>query len=140
MSKVTLYIHIVWATKHRQPLLTPIKEESVFRCATTLVNDMGYETVAINGMPDHVHLLIKSGAKLDLPTLMKQVKGVTSTILNDMTLHAENFRWQEGYFAASVTPSHAPKIIAYIQNQKEHHQRGTTHPFWEETGEETAGS
>ncbi len=136
MSKTTLYIHIVWATKHRQPTLTPIKEESVFRCATTLVNDMGYETIAINGMPDHVHLLIKSGAQLDLSSLMKQVKGVTSAMLNDMTLHAESFRWQEGYFAATVTPSHVPKIVSYIQNQKERHQEGATHSVWEETGEE----
>ncbi len=63
MSKTTLYIHIVWATKHRQPLLAPVKEESVFRCATTLITRLGYETVAINGMPDHVHLLVQCGGK-----------------------------------------------------------------------------
>ena len=102
----------------------------------SLVREAGYETLAINGMPDHVHLLIKTGPKFDISALMKNLKGVTSALVNDMTAHTENFRWQEGYFAKSVTPSHLPKVLAYVKNQKEHHQKGETYLKWEEAGEE----
>lgn len=135
MSRVQLYFHVVWATKRRQPYLTPQKEEAVYRCALKVIQRQGYEVLAINGMPDHVHLLLKSGPQIDLSILMKNIKGVTSALVNDMTNHAESFRWQEGYYAATVTPSHLPKVLAYVQNQKEHHRANTTHAAWEETGE-----
>ncbi len=136
MSRWELYIHLVWATKHREPYLTPEKEDIAYRSILALTHEEGYEVLELNGMPDHVHLLIKTGARLDLSRLMKRVKGTTSALMNDITDHEERFRWQDGYFAASVTPSHLPKIRAYIQNQKQHHREQTTQPFWESTGEE----
>ena len=135
MSRQLLYFHIVWATKHRQPFLTPHKEEAVFRCALKLIAEMGYEVIALNGMPDHVHLLLKSGPQIDISALMKKLKGVTSAMVNDMTDLSENFRWQEGYYAMTVTPSHLPKVMNYVKNQKEHHSDGVIHQVWEETGE-----
>ena len=138
MSRIEFYFHIVWATKRRQPFLMGEKEEAVFRCALKLVKAAGYEALAINGMPDHVHLLIKTGPKFDVSALMKNLKGVTSALVNDMTDHAGNFRWQEGYFAKSVTPSHLPKVLDYVKGQKEHHPQNKTYPQWEETGEESS--
>lgn len=93
--------------------------------------------MALNGMLDHVHLLIQSGSQSGLSLLMKNIKGNTSALLNDMTVHAEAFRWQEGYFAVTVTPYHLPRVQAYVQNQKQHHAEGTTYAYWEETGEAT---
>jgi putative transposase len=136
MSRVLFYFHVVWATKRRQPWLTPDKEQAVYRCVLKMVPERGCEVLAINGMPDHVHLLLKSGPRIDLSLLMKHVKGVTSTLVNDMTNHAEHFRWQEGYYAVTVTPSHLPKVQAYVQNQKEHHRTNSTSNAWEETGED----
>jgi putative transposase len=138
MSRWDLYIHVIWATKHRQPYLTPEKEQVAYRSILSLTQEEGYEVLELNGMDDHVHLLLKTGPKFDLSLLMKRVKGITSALLNDMIAHQERFQWQEGYYATSVTPSHLPKLRAYIQNQKEHHRAGTTHPYWEETGEESA--
>jgi len=135
MSRLNLYFHIVWATKRRQPLLTLAEEAAVYRCALKLIQEMGYTVLAINGMPDHVPLLIQSGPKIDLSVLMKRVKGVTSALMNDRTDHAESFRWQEGYFAVTVTLSHWSRVQAYVQNQKQHHADGTTFVSWEETGE-----
>ena len=135
MSQWQLYFHIVWATKHRQPLLTLELEQAVFRCALTVAAELGCEVVGLNGMPDHVHLLIRSGPQFNLSRLLKQIKGNTSALANDMHQHAASFRWQEGYYAITVTPSHVPKVQAYIKHQKEHHRAGTTYPNWEETGE-----
>jgi len=136
MSRVDFYFHIVWATKRRQPLLTPSKEQAVFRCTLKLIHDAGYEALAINGMPDHVQLVLKTGPKIDMSVLMKSLKGVTSSLVNDMTDHAESFRWQEGYYAKTITPVQLPTVFKYVQRQKEHHQSGETHPAWEETGED----
>jgi putative transposase len=98
--------------------------------------EMDCEILAINGMPDHVHLLLKTGAVVDMPNIMKKIKGNSSALLNRMMGEQERFRWQEGYYAASVTPSHVPKIAAYIHGQKEHHAAGTTHAFWERVEED----
>jgi REP element-mobilizing transposase RayT len=135
MSRLSLYFHIVWATKHRQPLLTPVKEAAVYKSILKICQEMGYTVLALNGMPDHIHILLQSGAKIDFTLLMQKVKGVTSALLNDLTEHEESFRWQQGYYAATVTPSHLARVQAYVENQKQHHLTGTVHAAWEETGE-----
>lgn len=112
----------------------------MFRVALQTAQELGYELLAINGMPDHVHLLLSTGPRVDLSVLVKQIKGISSALLNDMSDHTEHFRWQPGYYSATVTPSHLPKILAYVQRQKEHHADGTTHAYWEDTGETEAGS
>jgi putative transposase len=135
MSRCLFYFHVVWATQYRQPLLTAEREQAVFRLIMATAYDLGAEVLAVNGMPDHIHVLIKTGAVVDMPHMMKQIKGVTSAMLNRLMQPTERFRWQSGYYSATVTPSHAPKIAAYIQSQKEHHAAGTTHHFWEQTEE-----
>jgi len=87
-------------------------------------------------MPDHVQLVLKTGPKLDVSALMKNLKGVPSTLVNDMTHHVVNFRWQEGYYAKTITPSQFPRILKYELRQKDHHQCGATHSAFQETGEE----
>lgn len=136
MSQWEHYFHIVWTTKWRQHFLTPEKEEVVFRCALQFAQEAKCEVLAVDGTTDHVHLLLRAGPQIDFSALMKKIKGTTSALLSDMTDHNEFFRWQESYFSATVTPSHVPKIQAYVQNQKEHHRAGTTHTFWERTEEE----
>ncbi len=135
MSRLELYFHIVWATQHRQPFLTPQKEEMVFRCIFNLVAPTHYKMLAINGMPDHIHMLIQTGPQIDLPALMKNVKGTTSALVNNMTELTERFRWQEGYYAATITPSHLPETLEYVRNQKRHHREGTTRLVFENAGE-----
>ena len=102
----------------------------------SLTQEAGYEVLELNGMPDHVHLLIKTKAQFDLSRLMKRIKGTTSALLNDSTDHQEAFRWQEGYCAITVTPNHIPRVRSYIQNQKQHHREETIHPLWENIGDE----
>jgi REP element-mobilizing transposase RayT len=92
--------------------------------------------LAVDGTDDHVHLLLQLSSKTSLAELMKQVKGVSSAMVNDRDDLEERFRWQEGYGAFSVSRSHLPRVIAYINNQKQHHAAGTTLPQWEETDEE----
>ncbi len=133
MSRCVYYFHIVWATQYRQSILTEEREQAVFRLIVSLGQEIGVEILAVNGMPDHIHLLMKTGAVVNTPDIMKKIKGATSAMLNREPEFQGRFRWQEGYYSVSVTPSHMPKIKAYIHGQKEHHAQGTTHELWERT-------
>ena len=82
MSRCVYYFHVVWATHYRQPLLTPSMEEALYRLVVALGRDTGVEVLAVNGMSDHVHLLMKTGAVVNTPEIMKKIKGATSAMLN----------------------------------------------------------
>jgi len=88
--------------------------------------------LAINGMPDHVHLLVRAPATLRPMDLMRQVKGVSSRFASD-TLGLAGFAWQEGYGVFSVSRTHVARVCGYIQGQKAHHKDGTTWPSLEES-------
>jgi len=135
-SKVQMYFHLVWGTWRRQPLVTPEIEREVYRCIEAEVRKSKCVPVAIGGIPDHVHLAVKTPSNIDISKLMQQVKGVSSTFVRDQLTPGELFRLQEGYAVFSVCPNHIKNVIAYIENQKQHHAEGTLWAEWEETDEE----
>ncbi len=133
MSRCDYYFHVVWATKYREPLLFGERELAVYRLLISLGQELGVDIVAVNGMPDHVHFLMKTGAVVNTPDLLEKLKGATSAMLNGDPEFQGRFRWQEGYYSVTVTPSHVPKMEEYIRQQKEHHAAGTTREAWERT-------
>ena len=135
-SKIVIYLHIVWATKSRQPLITPEIERDLYRCIIEEVEKAQSEVLAIGGMSDHVHLFVKFPATLSVAEFVKRIKGTSSAFANDFQNHQSLFRWQEGYSVFSVSRSHREAIIAYVTNQKLHHADGSTYTSWEETDEE----
>jgi putative transposase len=124
-SKSEMYLHMVWATKHREPFLTPEVERSVHRCIQKEAARLNCVVLALNGMPDHVHLLVRIPTRLSAASLANQVKGVSSHFASDQ-LHLPGFRWQEGYNAISLSRSHIARACEYIKNQKRHHAAGKT--------------
>jgi REP element-mobilizing transposase RayT len=134
-SKVEIYLHVVWGTWERQPLVTAEMERDLYRCIESEVKRLEGKVHAIGGMPDHVHLVVWIPTTLTVAKLVKQVKGVSSTFVRDQLRPDTLFKWQEGYGVFSVTPSHLDKVIAYVENQKTHHAVGTTANRWEETDE-----
>lgn len=85
----------------------------------------GCPVAAVNGMPDHVHLLFMQNPKLSVTDIIKQVKGNTSHWINEKKLISEKFAWQTGFAAFSVSDSHLDRVINYIKNQKTHHSQVT---------------
>jgi REP element-mobilizing transposase RayT len=83
-------------------------------------------------MPDHIHLLVRVPTTLAIATLMKQIKGVSSAMVNALQPHRCVFRWQEGYAVFSVCPSHLETVTEYIRGQKQHHAEGRLNSDWEE--------
>ena len=135
-SKIVVYLHLVWATKGRQPLILPEMEREIHRCIASEAEKCGCAVVAIGGMPDHIHVLVKYPATISIAELVKRMKGISSALANDLHKHSELFRWQEGYAVFSVNRSHQKAVCDYVRNQKQHHAEGSIHADWEETDQE----
>ncbi len=82
-NKLALYVHLVWATWDRLRLITPSVERALHRVICQEVVKYGCEVVAINGIEDHVHLLVTLPTTVDIATVVKQAKGVSSHAAND---------------------------------------------------------
>jgi putative transposase len=132
-SKAEIFLHLVWATRLREPRITGEWERTVHRCIEAEARRLGCVVLALNGMPDHLHLLVEIPTKLSAAELAQQVKGVSSRLLNEQLPLHDAFRWQEAYGAFSVSRSHLKRVIAYVETQKEHHQAGSVWAEWEET-------
>lgn len=130
MSYVSLFLHFVWTTKHRQAWLLPDVEERLRAVMIAEAKALGCQVLAINSVPDHVHLLVHAPTKIRPMELMRQVKGVSSRFATD-TLGLTGFAWQEGYGVFSVSRNHVAQVCRYIWNQKEHHRVGRTWPALE---------
>ncbi len=137
-NNLALFVHLVWATWDRLPLLTPELERPIYRCLASEVQGLKAEVVALNGMPDHVHLVIRLPATVTIADLVKQIKGASSRFVNETLQPQAHFKWQGSYGAFSVSPDDVDHVVEYVQRQKEHHQLGDLWPEWEEAFAEFA--
>lgn len=133
-----LFYHFVWATWDRLPLLEGPIEGHAYALIRQQCEKMGCDLRAINGMPDHVHLLVTIPRTLCIADFIEAVKGCSSRALNEA--HASEdwaFKWQGGYGVLTVSPTDVRKVAAYIRNQKQHHANGTVWAGAEKTWEDT---
>ena len=131
-NKLRVPLHFVWSTRERHPLLTEDIERAVYRYIEAICHEMGCEVLAIGGMPNHVHLLVTYSNTVSFAEFMKRVKGGSSRFISEQLRPGEWFRWQENYAVFAVSWSHRKRVVAYIENQKQHHADGT---LWEEAEE-----
>ena len=122
-SKIEAYFHLVWATKGRDPILDSKLEPAVYHCIQQEAQGLGCTVLALNGMPDHVHILIGLKPNIALSDLVKDVKVASSRLVNDKRWVRGRFNWQEGFGAFSCSHSHLSKVASYIENQERHHAR-----------------
>lgn len=113
-----LYYHFVWATQGRQPLLTPECQPILYEQIAR--NSKGYAVHAVNGMEDHIHVVLRLRPTESVYSAVKLLKGSSSRFLNQI-LPEGDFRWQEGYGAYSVSSNDLDRVIGYVNNQKKHH-------------------
>ncbi len=130
-----LFYHLVWTTKNRQPLLTPDLEPMVYGLLRSKAAGLEAIVLALNGVADHVHMVVSVPPKVSLATFIGQVKGVASARVNQSGQCAVPFYWQEEYGAFSFDGKRLPNYVAYVNNQKQHHRAGTTIPVLERVEE-----
>lgn len=116
-----IYIHVVFAVKNRENLITSLWEEDLYKYITGIVLGKGQKLIAINGMPDHIHLLIGMRPSCCLSDLVREIKKSSNQFVRTHSFVKSNFQWQEGFGAFSCSHSALGNIIAYITNQKAHH-------------------
>jgi len=120
-----LYVHLVWATWNRAPLITADIEQRVYAVMQHQASRLGAEVIAIGGVEDHVHVLARFPATLAIAELVGKMKGASSHFTAQIL--GETFKWQGGYAAFTVSRSALPTARAYVLNQKAHHRDGTAH-------------
>ncbi|PIQ47637.1 MAG: transposase [Cytophagales bacterium CG12_big_fil_rev_8_21_14_0_65_40_12] len=120
-----MWIHAIWATKERRPLIANEMESRFFGFIHDQFRELGCPVRIINGMPDHIHCLFLLNRQKSISEVIKQIKGASSHFVNKSDMIAEKFAWQTGYAAYSVSESVIEKVHLYIQNQKQHHAKKT---------------
>ncbi|HWN09269.1 MAG TPA: IS200/IS605 family transposase [Pyrinomonadaceae bacterium] len=118
-----IYIQIVFAVSSRLSLISPTFQEELYKYITGIVTNQKQKLISINGMPDHIHILIGLKPAMALADLVREIKGDSTSFINRKKLARGKFSWQEGYGAFSYGHSQLNTIIRYIQNQKAHHSR-----------------
>lgn len=118
-----IYIHVVFAVEGRQNLIRPEHDDELQQYITGIVSGQKQKLIAINNMPDHLHLLVGMKPDLSLSDLMRDVKAGSSKFINEKRWVAGRFSWQEGFGASSYARSQLGAVIRYIENQQKHHAK-----------------
>lgn len=122
-----LYVQFVFATKYRAAALQPEWDERLRMYISATVKNNGHKLIAINNMPDHLHLFVGLHPNQSISEIMRLVKGDSSEWINRERLTNSKFHWQDGYGAFTYSRSQVDSVVKYIVNQQEHHKRITFH-------------
>ena len=106
-------------------MIKPDWSERLHKYITGIVQNNGHKLLAINSMPDHLHLFIGLNPNQSISEIMRLVKGDSSEFINKQALTERKFHWQDGYGAFSNSRSQIDNVVKYIMNQQEHHNKKT---------------
>ena len=126
-----MYIHCVWATWDRSPMITPDLQEAVYAVIIKECRELQCEPIAIGGVSDHIHLLTKFPATVAISELMKQIKGSSSHFVNYELKPNGFFKWQGSYAAFTVSHESLDRLVQYIKHQERHHRETSLVSDWE---------
>lgn len=118
-----LYIHYVFAVQNRLSLINSKWQVQLYKYMNGIIEQQGHKSFAINGMSDHVHILLSMSPVQAPSELLYHVKRSSSLWINQNKFVAGKFAWQEGFGAFSYGKSQIPMIAGYIENQLNHHQK-----------------
>ena len=122
-SLVKNYLHIVFSTKNRKPLIDEGIENELYSYLAGICNKLECYPIKVGGYTNHVHVLCNLSKKMALVKLMEELKSHSSKWIKTKGDKYSNFYWQDGYGAFSVNPREVEVVVKYIENQKEHHRK-----------------
>ena len=132
-DKVEIYLHLIWTTWDRLPLITPAWEDELYFLLRSRAQAVGCFPMASGGMPDHVHLLVGISSTTRVCDLLRDLKGTSAEL---GMRHCDFFKWRRTYAAYSVSRWDKEMIANYCLNQKVHHANHTTDDELEGADEE----
>lgn len=118
-----LHIQFVFAVQNRMSLIQSSWEEELFKYTTGIVQNHKHKMIAINGMPDHIHLFVGLHPTQSISSFMQVVKGESSGWINQRGFVKGKFKWQVGYGAFSYGHSQVSQVYNYVMSQKAHHKK-----------------
>lgn len=120
-----IYLQLVFAVQDRTSLIRSDWKDELYKYITGIVQNNNHKLIAINGMPNHLHILVGYKPHQLVPDLLQDIKGSSSTWINVRGFANGKFRWQSGYGAFSYSHSQIDRVVKYIRNQEEHHKKKT---------------
>lgn len=118
-----IYIQLVFAVKNRQALISIEWEAELYKYITGIIKNNGQKLIAINGVADHIHILIGMKPTCCLSDLVREVKKSSNAFIKEKEFTPFKFDWQAGYGAFSYSHSSLDNVVKYVNNQKEHHKK-----------------
>ena len=122
-SFIRVYIHYVFSTKGREPYIVPELEKRLWTYMGGIARNNNMQALAINGTEDHTHVLLSLPSTITIAKAIQLVKGGSSHWVHQSFPEYQDFEWQKGYGAFSVSHYDIQKTINYIKNQKKHHAK-----------------
>jgi REP element-mobilizing transposase RayT len=124
-SLVKLYVHIIFSTKNRRPLIDQEIENALYSYLGGICNGLECFPVKIGGHKDHVHILSHFSKKITMIKFLEELKSHSSNWIKTQNTRYKDFYWQGGYGAFSVSPQSIEPVKQYIESQHEHHKTTT---------------
>jgi putative transposase len=118
-----LYIHLIFAVKNREAVLTQNIRNRVFEYMSGIASNMKHKSIIINGALDHVHILLGLNPATSISDTVHDLKRNSSLLINDEKLCKGKFSWQEGYGGFTYSRSQLNDVYHYIENQEMHHKK-----------------
>jgi putative transposase len=125
MALWRLYYHLIWGTKNRESLINDRWEARLYSYIVSKADSLNCIIHAFDGTSNHIHVIVFIPPKLSIAKFVKRIKGSSSHYLNQNFTDLPQFAWQEGYGVFSLGGKKLDTAIAYVQNQKIHHQEGS---------------
>lgn len=127
-----LYIHYVFTTINRLPLIEERNRVRIEKYITGIINNNNCQLYAIYVNQEHMHFLASISPELSAETLAIIVSDSSERFINSNNLCKGSFKWQESCSAFSVSKGDVDKVCKYILNQKEHHKKKTFQEEYDE--------
>jgi len=120
-----IYLQFVFAVRNRESLISKDHKEELHKYITALVQNRKAKMLAINCMPDHVHLFVGFKPTVLISDFVKEIKVESNEFINSKQWIKGKFSWQEGYGVFSYSHSHIDRVVKYVLDQEIHHQKKT---------------
>jgi putative transposase len=117
-----IFYHIVFAVKGRANLVSSVWKDDLYKYISGIVTNQGQKLYIVNGMPDHIHILVGCKPNMNLSNFVKEIKEHSSKYINENGFIQGKFNWQEGFGAFSVSFRNVEQVVNYIKNQEKHHE------------------
>lgn len=122
---IQVYLQLVFTPLGRENTIPSKHKEEIHKYISGIIQKRKHKLLAINSMPDHIHIFIGYNPSQSIPDLLRDIKASSSNFINNKKWMLGKFQWQEGYGAFSYSHSQIHQVVHYINNQEIHHKKKT---------------